>query len=103
MVRRGSADAAAGGAAPALKRLSDADWMKSKKKLADNDEEAASRPATARSEQIGKTLRADLDAQQLRTFTRWWNSYLIDVNLEVHALLEDIKPGVVSGSSFAVS
>ena len=45
-----------------------------------------------------KDLRGDLDAQQLNTFTRWWNSHLAlcDPPLKVEDLLTDIQPGVLS-------
>ena len=43
-----------------------------------------------------KNLRGDLDAQQLNTFTRWWNSWLIQINVKVKDLCEEIKPGVIS-------
>ena len=45
------------------------------------------------SAKIGE-LRAELDAQQIRTFTRWWNSWLSLVKLKITDLNEDIKPGV---------
>ena len=37
----------------------------------------------------------ELDAQQVRTFTRWWNSWLSEVDLQVSDLCEDVKPGVL--------
>lgn len=43
-----------------------------------------------------KDLRNDLDMQQLNTFTRWWNSWLSEVNIKVKDLCEEIKPGVIS-------
>ena len=39
-------------------------------------------------------LRAELDTQQLRTFQRWWNSWLSEVKLKINDLCEDIKPGI---------
>ena len=47
-------------------------------------------------ENMRKNLRGDLDAQQLNTFTRWWNSWLIQINVKVKDLCEEIKPGVIS-------
>ena len=47
----------------------------------------------------GEHLRADLNEalaeQQLRTFTRWWNSWLSQVELHVSSLIDDVKPGVL--------
>ena len=43
-----------------------------------------------------RNLRGDLDAQQLNTFTRWWNSWLIEANVKVVDLCEEIRPGVIS-------
>ena len=43
-----------------------------------------------------QNLRGDLDAQQLNTFTRWWNSWLIHANVKVKDLTEEIRPGVIS-------
>lgn len=40
-------------------------------------------------------LHGELDSQQERTFTRWWNSRLSSVGLSVENLCEDIKPGVL--------
>ena len=42
-----------------------------------------------------KSLRAELDAQQLRTFTRWWNSWLVEQDLSLKDLCEDVKAGVL--------
>ena len=39
-------------------------------------------------------LRSELDAQQTRTFTRWWNSWLSEINIKMTDLVEDVKPGV---------
>ena len=64
----------------------DASWQRS---------EPALRPQT---EQAQKDLHDKLDAHQLRTFTRWWNSHLAQVDLAVEDLCEDIKPGVVSAA-----
>ena len=44
---------------------------------------------------LGKNLRSELDEQQMRSFTRWWNSWLSEVNLKVNDLCEDIKPGIM--------
>ncbi len=41
------------------------------------------------------SLREDLDKQQLKTFTRWWNSWLSERQLSIADLCEDIKPGVL--------
>ena len=40
-------------------------------------------------------LRHELDDQQLRTFTRWWNSWLFEVDLALEDLCVDIKTGVL--------
>ena len=45
-------------------------------------------------EHIRVNLRAALDEQQLRTFTRWWNAWLSEVQLKVTHLCDDVKPGV---------
>ena len=45
-------------------------------------------------ENTRKALRAELDAQQVRTFQRWWNSWLSEVKLSIKDLCEDVKPGV---------
>ena len=44
----------------------------------------------------GKNLREKQDMQQLKTFTRWWNSWLQMRGIVVTDLCEDIKPGVIS-------
>ena len=46
-------------------------------------------------EELRNKLRGELDAQQVRTFTRWWNSWLSEVDLQVTDLCEDVKPGVL--------
>ena len=46
-------------------------------------------------EELRNKLRGELDAQQVRTFTRWWNSWLSEVDLQVSDLCEDVKPGVL--------
>ena len=43
-----------------------------------------------------KGLRQKQDAQQLKTFTRWWNSWLAMRSMAVTDLCEEIKPGVIS-------
>ena len=40
-------------------------------------------------------LRAELDEQQLKTFTRWWNSWLAPRGTEVTSLCEQICSGVI--------
>ena len=42
-----------------------------------------------------KSAAVQSDDQQLRTFTRWWNSHLIAKSLEVTDLFEDVKQGVL--------
>ncbi|KOO26882.1 alpha- sarcomeric (f-actin cross linking protein) [Chrysochromulina tobinii] len=42
-----------------------------------------------------RSLGQDLDSQQLKTFTRWWNSWLSERQLSITDLCEDIKPGVL--------
>ena len=44
----------------------------------------------------GKNLREKQDVQQLKTFTRWWNSWLQMRGISVTDLCEEIKPGVIS-------
>ena len=44
----------------------------------------------------GKNLREKQDVQQLKTFTRWWNSWLQMRGITVTDLCEEIKPGVIS-------
>ena len=44
---------------------------------------------------ITAALRHELDDQQLRTFTRWWNSWLFQYNLVLEDLCTDIKSGVL--------
>ena len=46
--------------------------------------------------QAGKDLREEQDTQQLKTFTRWWNSRLQKRGITVTDLCEEIKPGVIS-------
>ena len=48
----------------------------------------------------GKNLREKQDIQQLKTFTRWWNSWLQMRGMEVKDLCEEIKPGVISMNLF---
>ena len=43
-----------------------------------------------------KELSQKLDQQQLKSFTKWWNSWLVEVGLKVEDLCEDVKPGVLS-------
>ena len=40
-------------------------------------------------------LRHEQDAQQTRTFTRWWNSHLSKVDMSLDDLFEDIKSGIL--------
>ena len=62
-------------------------------------EAAAEEPAALHKggsgEELRNKLRGELDAQQVRTFTRWWNSWLSEVDLQVTDLCEDVKPGVL--------
>ena len=46
-------------------------------------------------EHLWHEMHAALDAQQLRTFQRWWNSWLCEcvLPLQAQSLCEDIKPG----------
>ena len=44
----------------------------------------------------GENLRQKQDEQQLKTFTRWWNSWLQKRGITVTDLCEEIKPGVIS-------
>ena len=37
-------------------------------------------------------LRSDLDAQQVKTFTKWWNSWLIEAKHKVTDLCAEIRP-----------
>ena len=46
--------------------------------------------------QAGKDLREEQDTQQLKTFTRWWNSRLQKRGITVTVLCEEIKDGVIS-------
>lgn len=47
-------------------------------------------------DQARTLLRSQLDETQLRSFTRWWNSWLSEISLETKDLCEDIKQGVMS-------
>jgi len=64
--------------------------------------EVPSSPIKASSQQVGKVemggkgLREKQDMQQLKTFTRWWNSWLQMRGITVTDLCEEIKPGVIS-------
>ena len=71
----------------------DAAWAQ----VAAGSESQAQAPQVGRNtsgDDLRRELRADLDAQQLRTFTRWWNAWLGEVNLKVDDLCEDVKAGV---------
>ena len=46
--------------------------------------------------QAGLDLRQEQDTQQLKTFTRWWNSWLQKRGITVTDLCEEIKDGVIS-------
>ena len=43
----------------------------------------------------GHELRGEHDAMQLKTFTRWWNSWLMPRGTDVTNLCEQIKPGII--------
>ena len=43
-----------------------------------------------------RELHDQRDEQQLRTFTRWWNSWLVEVGLHVEDLCEEVKHGVIT-------
>ena len=58
-------------------------------------DESRPMPTLARGvSRVRDDLRAQLDAQQMRTFTRWWNSWLIKLGLKIDSLEEDVRPGV---------
>ena len=59
-----------------------------------------SRPQMSAAAVAGKNLREKQDIQQLKTFTRWWNSWLQMRGMEVKDLCEEIKPGVISMNLF---
>ena len=44
---------------------------------------------------VGEDLRQKQDEQQLKTFTRWWNSWLQKRGITVTDLCEQIKDGVI--------
>ena len=68
------------------KVVSDQDWM------AGQGGQSIGREARQEDEKVvSSKLRADLDEQQLKTFTRWWNSHLVAKGLKVTDLLEDVK------------
>lgn len=50
----------------------------------------------------GRSLDDDLEIQQLKTFTRWWNSWLVERQLTTDDLCEDIKLGVLPIELFEI-
>ena len=73
----------------------DAAWASAVKSGGGGDEEASSLKREGSGEGLRARLREELDAQQLRTFTRWWNSWLASLSLSVTDLCEDVRPGVL--------
>jgi len=70
----------------------DAAWASAVK---GGEEEATALKREGSGEGLRARLREELDAQQLRTFTRWWNSWLASLSLSVNDLCEDVRPGVL--------
>ena len=60
------------------------------------------RQPSSLSREAGLALREKQDQQQLKTFTRWWNSWLKEnlaegwSGITVTDLCKEIKPGVIS-------
>ena len=61
----------------------------------EESQKVALQRANSSGDHLRMELRSELDAQQLKTFKRWWNSWLAEVDLKVDDLCEDVKPGVL--------